>query len=99
MGTQLYPLQTVFVDGQVWPWGRCILFSCLSISYILVFASVTFKGYLISTAYLNFLFELPLQVKAIELGTNNICLYKENRKKNIAYEVSADLSLKCTLVR
>ena len=53
-----------------------------------------------------YLFELPRQVKAVQMSTHNICFYKKKKSENDIAKVSlntpfkkssAALSLKCVL--
>ena len=53
-------------------------------------------------------FELSQPIEAIQMSTNNICLYKENQEKkiwaltllnNTLMKFSVDLTLKCVLIR
>ena len=59
---------------------------------------VIFFYFLYKSIFCGYSFELHRQVDAIQMGTNNICMYKEVDKMYIVYNLKTTKSLYCALI-
>ena len=53
-------------------------------TYLMMFIQFFFSDFLYKSIHCEYSFELHQQVDAIQMGTNNICLYKEVDKIALA---------------
>ena len=59
---------------------------------------VFFSDFLSKSIYCGYSFELHRQVDAIQMGTHNICPYKEEDKKYTGCNLKTTELLNCTLI-
>ena len=74
----------------------CLLFFCFVFLVFLVFF-VFFSDFLSKSICCGYAFELHRQIDAIQMGTHNICLYKEVDKKYTGCNLKTTKLLDCAL--
>ena len=57
------------------------------------------SNFLLKSIFCWYSFELPRLVEAIQISTNNICLYKEAEKKSMSCNLKTTKLLGCALIR